>query len=210
MINWELNALSFTNCNCDYGCPCQFNALPTKGQCEAIHSIDIQSGYFGDVKLDGLRAVTTSWWPGAIHHGGGRVFTIIDQRAAQDQRQALLSILSGEETDVGATIWNVFAATIDEVLEAAFLPIEMTIDIPARTAAVVVDGLIKASGTPILNPVSGEAHQAQIHLPHGFEYTVAEMGAGTSSASGPIELKLEDSYGQFNEIHLNNHGIIRH
>jgi hypothetical protein len=24
------------NCNCTWGCPCQFNALPTTGHCEAF------------------------------------------------------------------------------------------------------------------------------------------------------------------------------
>ena len=35
MIPWEIHAIQVTNCNCDYGCPCQFNALPTYGTCEA-------------------------------------------------------------------------------------------------------------------------------------------------------------------------------
>ena len=33
MIKWEIKAREFGNCNCDYGCPCQFNALPTHGHC---------------------------------------------------------------------------------------------------------------------------------------------------------------------------------
>ena len=31
MTPWEIKAKEFVNCNCAYGCPCQFNALPTKG-----------------------------------------------------------------------------------------------------------------------------------------------------------------------------------
>ncbi|MBT4518688.1 MAG: DUF1326 domain-containing protein [Halieaceae bacterium] len=210
MISWELDADSYTNCNCAYGCPCQFNALPTYGNCEAIHSMEIKTGHFGDVNLDGLRAVSTFRWPGPIHEGGGKAFTIIDERANEAQRKALLTILSGQETDPGATIWNVFSATYDEVMEPAFLPIDIEIDIAARKSSVSVEGYIKASGTPILNPVSGEEHQAQIQLNNGFEYSVAEMGAGTATATGPIPLDLVDSYGQFNKIHINNHGVIKH
>lgn len=210
MISWELNGQAFTNCNCDYGCPCQFNALPTTGHCEAIHSMEIQQGHFGEVSLDGLRVVTTLWWPGPIHEGGGKVFAIIDERANEGQRNALLTILTGQETDPGATIWNVFAATLSEVMEPAFLPIEMEIDVAGRKSTVNVEGYVKATGTPILNPITGEEHLAQIRLEKGFEYDVAEMGAGTSTSSGPINLDLRDSYGQFNEIHLNNHGVIKH
>ena len=35
MTPWEIHAIEVSNCNCAYGCPCQFNALPTTGTCEA-------------------------------------------------------------------------------------------------------------------------------------------------------------------------------
>ena len=53
MIPWEIHAIQVTNCNCDYGCPCQFNALPTYGTCEAAEGIKINKGFYGDVSLDG-------------------------------------------------------------------------------------------------------------------------------------------------------------
>lgn len=31
---WRINGHVIVSCNCDYGCPCNFNALPTKGKCE--------------------------------------------------------------------------------------------------------------------------------------------------------------------------------
>ncbi len=55
-VNWEIKARSLGTCNCDWGCPCQFNALPTHGNCEAAVGFQIDEGHFGDVKLDGLRA----------------------------------------------------------------------------------------------------------------------------------------------------------
>jgi hypothetical protein len=30
---WSIEGPHFINCNCDYGCPCQFNALPKDGYC---------------------------------------------------------------------------------------------------------------------------------------------------------------------------------
>ena len=34
-ISWELQGTEYGNCNCDYGCPCQFNGRPTSpdGDC---------------------------------------------------------------------------------------------------------------------------------------------------------------------------------
>src|SRR4051795_12648399 len=62
-IAWSIRGNHFVNCNCDYGCPCQFNALPTDGTCRAVLAWHIEEGHFGDVRLDGLMAVNTYGWP---------------------------------------------------------------------------------------------------------------------------------------------------
>ena len=38
---WTIHGREFANCNCTYGCPCQFNALPTHGRCWAVVGIQI-------------------------------------------------------------------------------------------------------------------------------------------------------------------------
>ena len=209
MIPLELKADNFTNCNCAYGCPCQFNALPTYGNCEAVVAMEIKYGFFDNIRLDGLKTVSVIQWPGPIHEGSGRAFIIIDESATDEQRHALLTILSGEETSPGATIWNVFAATLDTVYDPVFHKIDLSIDIPARRCQTNVKDLVTLTGEPIKNPVTGQEHRAQIHIPDGFEYSIAEMGSGSSKSTGPIELNLNNSYGQFSEYHLNNDGIVK-
>jgi hypothetical protein len=208
MTPWEIRADELVACNCAYGCPCQFNALPTRGNCEALAGFQIIKGNFGDTPLDDLRAVAAMWWPGAIHEGGGKAFTVVDERADEAQRRALLTILSGEETDPGATVWNVFAGTLEEVFEPVFKPIDIAVDVEARIGRVYVEGLAESSGEPIRNPVTGEPHRARIDLPHGFEYSLAEVGSATFNTTGPIKMSFEDCYAQFAHIHLNNHGIV--
>lgn len=56
MTAWEIKGREFGNCNCDYGCPCQFNALPTHGHCRGLAVFDIETGFHGATRLDGLRA----------------------------------------------------------------------------------------------------------------------------------------------------------
>ena len=209
MTPWEIQADELVACNCAYGCPCQFNALPTHGNCEAMAGFQIKQGHFGDTRLDGLRAVGVLWWPGAIHEGGGKAFIIVDERADEAQRQALLTILSGGETDPGATMWNVFASTMEDVFEPVFKPIEIEVDVEARVGRVRVEGLAESSGEPIRNPVTGDPHRARIDLPDGFEYSLAEMGSGTFKTSGPIAMSFQDRYAQFAHIHLNNHGVVK-
>jgi len=208
-VEWEIEAREFANCNCAYGCPCQFNALPTHGHCRAVAGYQFDEGHFGDIQLGGLRAVYVAKWPGAVHEGNGELQVIIDERADNDQREALRKILYGEETDPGTTVWNVFMSMITTAHDPIYADIDFEVDIDARTARLNVPGLIESTGEPIRNPVTGAEHRARINLPDGFEYTLAEMGSGTSTATGAVPMELSDSYGQFAHLHLSTHGVIR-
>jgi len=210
MTPWEIRATEFSNCNCAYGCPCQFNALPTHGNCDAVVCQEISEGHFGDVKLDGLRFGGVFSWPGAIHEGKGKVQPFVDERANPAQREAILKIMSGQDTDPMATIFAVFATTYEKVYDPIFAPIEFEVDVDARRARCVVRGVAQVAGEPIKNPVTGSEHRVRIDIPHGFEYELAEMGSGTSTTQGNIQLKLTSSYGQFAKLHLNNHGVVKH
>lgn len=46
---WYVKAREFANCNCSYGCPCQFNALPTHGYCCAVSGFEFDEGRFDRV-----------------------------------------------------------------------------------------------------------------------------------------------------------------
>lgn len=209
MIPWEIKAREFVNCNCDYGCPCQFDGLPSHGNCQAAFGIQIDQGHYGEVKLDGLRIAGIFKWPGAVHEGRGECLPIVDERADDQQRQALLALMSGQDSDPFATMFSVYASTMEKVYDPVFTKIDFDVDVEGRRGRILVDGLIDAVGEPIRNKLSGEESRGRIHLPNGFEYTYAEMGSGTSKTSGPIELDMADSYGQFAFIHLNNHGPVR-
>jgi len=148
-------------------------------------------------------------WPGAIHEGKGEGAVVIDERANDAQRAALLRILSGQDTEPGATVFNVFASTLEKVHDPIFAPIEFRLDIPGRKARLVVPGVTEGRGEPILNPVTGAQHRVRIDMVDGFEYTLAEIGRGWSKTSRPIQLELADSYAQFAEIHLCQNGIVR-
>ena len=208
-VEWRVKATELGNCNCAYGCPCQFNALPTYGQCRGLFGYQIEEGHFGAVRLDGLRAVGMLSWPGAIHEGNGTMQLVIDERADAAQRDALLKILTGQETDEMATVWWVLSAMCPTKLEPLFRPIEFEVDVEARRGHFRVPGIVETVGEPIRNPVTGAEHRARIDLPDGFEYRVAEMGSATTRATGAIPLPgLENTYGQFAHLHLSNKGVV--
>ena len=89
MTQWNIKGRELANCNCNFGCPCQFGVLPSDGTCEAAVVYDIEKGNYGDVSLDGLRAAGVYKWPGAIHEGEGHMQLIIDDKASPEQRAAI-------------------------------------------------------------------------------------------------------------------------
>jgi hypothetical protein len=206
-VKWSIRALEFANCNCSYGCPCQFNGLPTHGNCRAVVSFQIDKGRHGDTKLDGLKVAGIFSWPGPIHEGHGEAAVIIDKRANDAQRGALLRILTGQDTEPGATIFNVFASTLEKLHEPIFADIDIDIDVDRRRARIRVPGYIESRGEPILNPVTGAEHRVRIDSPNGFEYKLAEVGRGWSTTNRPIKLDLADTYGQFCHLNLSQSGV---
>ena len=210
MTPWEIEGRELINCNCIYACPCQFDALPTQGFCEAIGAMSIDKGHYGDVRLDNTRISMALQWPGAIHEGKGKCQPIVDASASPEQREALLKIMSGQDTDPFATVFAVFATTFETVFEPLFAPISFTMDIEKRRATIRVGDIIEMEAAPIRNPVTGDEHRVRIDLPHGFEYEIAEIGSGTAHSRGRVSIPVKDTSAQLATIHLNNHGVIRH
>jgi hypothetical protein len=209
MVDWEIDGMEFGNCNCSYGCPCQFNALPTHGHCRAIGFFRIDEGHFGDTRLDGLNMALAASWPGAVHEGRGTLQPIIDERGNEAQREALLGIMTGKETDDMATFFAVYSAMCDRIHDPIHTRITIDADMDVRSARCEAAGIATGRGEPIRNPVTGAEHRVGIVLPNGFEYTQNEVGRGWSTSTGAVAITLEDSYAHWCELHLNRHGVIR-
>jgi hypothetical protein len=209
MTPWEIHALEFGNCNCSYGCPCQFNALPTHGNCRAIGFFRIDEGRFGDVRLDGLKMAFAVAWPGAVHQGRGKMQPIVDKTGNERQRDALLRIMTGKDTEGLATVFAVYASMCETIHEPVPAEIKIDVDMARRTARCEAVGIATGRGEPIRNPVTGAEHHVGILLPNGLEFTQNQVGRGWSTSSGAVAMELADSYAQWCEIHMNQSGVIR-
>jgi hypothetical protein len=192
MTPWELKGLELVNCTCEYGCNCQFNALPDKGHCHAVAGIQIDEGHYGEVKLGGLRLAAIFKWPGPIHEGNGEAIAFIEEKASDAQRDALLKIMSGQDTAPFATMFAVYASTLSKFHDPVFTPIEFEVDVDARKGRLFIKDYIEMTGEPIRNKVSGEESRAQIVLPAGFEYTVADIGSASSKTQGPVLVDISE------------------
>ena len=210
MTYWEFKGRELVNCTCEYGCNCQFNALPDKGHCHGVAAIQIDEGRYGDTPLDGLRITALFKWPGPVHEGHGEALAFVDERADVAQREALLKIMTGQDTDPFATVFAVFASTIETMHEPVFAPIDFEVDVEGRRGRLRIDGYVEMSGEPIRNKVTDAEQRAQIRLPDGFEYEVAEVGSATSrTLGGPMRIEITDKYAQLANLHLSTHGVVR-
>ena len=209
MTQWEFKGRELVNCSCTYGCNCQFTGLPDKGHCYAVAGIQIDEGHHGDTRLDGLAVAAIFKWPGAIHEGHGEALAFVDERADEAQRGALLRIMTGQDTDPFATMFAVYASTVETMHAPVFTAIDFAVDVDGRRGRLSIADYVEMSGEPLRNKVSGEEERAQIVLPAGFEYEVADIGSASSRTTGPMPLDMKDSYGQFAHLHLNSQGVVR-
>ena len=92
---------------------------------------------------------------------------------------------------------------------SGFTRIELDLDIDGRKGRIVVKDYVETIGEPIRNKVTGAEARAQIVLPDGFEYAVADIGSASSKTQGPVKMETKNTYGQFARLHLNNHGVVR-
>jgi len=191
---WSIKGPHFVNCNCDYGCPCQFNALPKGGSCQAVVAWRIEEGHLGDVRLDGLCAVNTYAWPGPIHKGNGVLQSIIDERASDAQRAALVSILQGEGAAPGVIMLQIYRAMCSTVKPPIRQKIDLEVDLEGRKAKLRVGNIIQSTVEPIVNPVTGAQHRARIDLPMGKEFNLAEVASGSTVARGEVPLEFSKSH----------------
>lgn len=170
---WSLEADLLQACNCDYGCPCEFSAPPTRGFCEGTLTWRIIKGSFGDVPLDGLSVAMAAHWPKAIHEGNGTLAMFIDEKASATQREALLTICSGK---AGGLPFEILATTFSKVLDPIFTAIQF--DLKGRDSSVRIGDSFNVALEPIRNPVTKEPESVGVEHATGFIFQSAEAVSG--------------------------------
>lgn len=201
---WRIETEYIQSCNCDYGCPCNFNALPTYGNCEALVGYRIIKGNFAETKLDGVAFALGAWWPKAIHFGDGIAQIYIDKKASAQQIKAIEEITSGKH---GGAIFAIFASTFKEVKPTVITTIEFHYD--PYDAWFSVEGAGEVRSGHILNPITNDPWEGEILVPGGIGF---KRGTVTSVdwqwQSGDIHLKHEKKNGHASITTLANEGCI--
>lgn len=191
--DWRLEGEWMKNCNCAFGCPCDFNASPTQGYCKGLFAMRIAKGHFEGTRLDGLCFAITVDFPGALHEGNGTIQPIIDERATPEQRQALFDIFSGKHSAEG-TLFQIVSLIVTKILDPVFAPFEFSFDKDGRTARLVARGVLETDVEPIKNPVTGTPHRIQVVMPEGFEHRAAEIASANIRSTGAIPFETRGTH----------------
>lgn len=170
MSEWRLNGTIIIACNCDWGCPCNFNARPSRGNCEGGWVWTIAEGQIAEVSVNGLCIAVYADWPGAIHEGGGSAVCYVDDRADDAQRDALTRLLRGQ---IGGP-WGIFINTYE--LRGPE-PARFDLDLAGYDTRIRIGDSVELQLQKIRNPVT----QAEVHpemiLPEGLVVKTGRLAA---------------------------------
>ena len=137
----------------------------------------LDTGSCGGVDLSGVTCAAIIDWPKAIHEGGGKAAFVVDPSTTDEQAGALGQIFTGK---LGGMPWELLGPTFEVVgLEKA----PITIEGSGPKSTFRIEGIGEGRGDTLKNPVTGEDHFAEVHLPQGFIWTKGECGQGTYSAT---------------------------
>ncbi len=201
---WQIEVEYIQSCNCDYGCPCNFNALPTHGNCEALLGYRIRKGKFGDTKLDGVVFAWGLWWPKAIHFGNGRSKLYVDKKATKEQVKAVEQIIGGK---VGGGVFAIFPAMCTETFPTEITDIDFHYD--PYDAHFSVKGAGEVKSEHITNATTGVKFEGELLLPGGIAFkkgTVTSVDWHWKAAD--ISLKHEKKNGHMSVATFSNEGCL--
>jgi len=191
MPAWNTSGTVLIACNCDWGCPCNFNAPPTKGFCQGGWNWLIETGACGGASLDGLALSVYAAWPGAIHEGGGRAVAYVDARADDAQAQALTRLVRGELGGPWAVFVNTYA--LEGPRRARY-----EVELAGHASRLRIGDTVHLELEPIRNPVTRADTHPEMVLPEGLVVKRAALAASkTFRVTGDLAFDHSGQYTAF-------------
>lgn len=178
-------------CNCDWGCPCNFNARPSRGHCQGGWIWMIERGQVDGAAVDGLGIALFAAWPGAIHEGGGRAFGYVDERADGARRAALTSLLQGEHGGP----WGMFRKTYEL---SGPEPARFEVELAGHGSRARIGSFVELEFTKVRNPVTHAEVHPEVVLPEGLVVKHGHMAASkVFRVRGGVEYDHSGQYAAF-------------
>jgi len=148
--SWRMRGDVMEACSCATTCPCNFGSDPTPLPCEVVIGWRIQDGNYENTRLDGLSVVLYARMPGNAFQGNWTVGVYLDQRASQQQAQALGDIFAGNAGGWPAMLNSL----IGNLLPPKQVPIQFqTVD---GEHNITIPGLLEVGSERVPNPLPGQ------------------------------------------------------
>jgi len=136
---WALEGTYFENCNCEWVCPCTVTSLTapaTQDRCQVVLVYHVDRGDVDGVDVGGLSVAVVGDTPRMMADGNWNLGLIVDERASQQQADALAGVFSGQLGGPMAAL----APLVGNILGIERAPIEYRDD-GRRHSARIGDGV---------------------------------------------------------------------
>jgi len=193
---WWMRGVTFGPCNCDWGCPCNFNAAPTYGHCDGVYVWSVRDGGYGDTSLDRLAFAWAAHSPGPLHEGDVTAVLLVDNGASEDQRAALETLWRSGRSGLP---FDIFASVTSTWLETVYEPFEIELDGINTRASIAGGRIFEVAQSRVRNPVTGKAEELYLDKPTGFTSTRSELGTSQIARFSLNGFALDDMSGKYAE-----------
>ena len=191
-MSWHVKGTYFENCSCDSVCPCTTSVLTRPAdteRCLVVLGFHVEDGNVNGVDVSGLSLAMVGDAPQLMSEGNWRVGVFVDDRASQEQADALGGVFSGQLGGPMAAL----SPLIGEMMGMESAPIEYADD-GTRHTLKVGDAIDIEIQDELLEGMTEPASLTNIPLPWNTTVTIARATRSRVSAFG-LEFDNTDKNG---------------
>jgi hypothetical protein len=192
---YELEGSLLEVCNCNILCPCWVGEDPDEGTCDSVNTYHIDRGEINGLDVSGHTIAFLVHIPGNVLKGNWKVAVVVDDRATQEQHDAIVGAFSGK---FGGPLADV-AQLVGEVVSVESAPI--TVNLNEGSGSLRVGSVVSAD----MEPYRGPTGQVTT-LNESIFTTIPGAPAWVSKASNYTRKGAQ--YG-LADVQLNNHNAIQ-
>ena len=189
---YQLEGSLLEVCSCNTLCPCWIGEEPDNGTCDTVIAYNLTSGKIRGIDVSGLSIVNVGHIPGNVLDGNWSIAIYVDDRASDEQMEALLDAFGGK---LGGPLADL-AGLVGEIVAVERAPISHTIVDGAGTLNVGdkvdcamhpyrgPDGSITTLNNSVFSTVPGApayvavADHQRIDVPeHGYQWALENKNA---------------------------------
>lgn len=181
-MSWTLEGSYFENCNCQWVCPCSVTSLTapaTQERCQVVLVYHVDRGSVDGLDVGGLSVAVVADTPQMMTEGNWNLGLIVDEKASQQQADALAGVYSGQLGGPMAAL----APLVGKILGIERAPIDYSSD-GLRHSVRIGDGVAIEVEDFVPTGLSEPTRLQGVFHPSNTTLTVAKAVSSRISAFG--------------------------